>query len=119
MAIFLRGRLLELDGNLVEAAAAYDAAAELDPDSADLQRHLAQVRVRLGETEVALAHAERAFELTTSRRQRQAPHGQRRTRYLHQRSPLLAQLHVSSPSFSGRTHARYSMNSGSMHQSRR
>ena len=48
-ALFLRGRMLELDGKLLEAAAAYEAAAALDPESAELFQHTAQVWARMGQ----------------------------------------------------------------------
>ncbi len=62
-AQFLRGQMLELEGKLVDAAAAYDAALEVDPDSAELQRRAAQVWARMGEPEKALAYAQRAYAL--------------------------------------------------------
>jgi tetratricopeptide (TPR) repeat protein len=62
-AAFMRGRALELDGRLLEAAEAYEHAARLDPDSAALQRSLAQVWIAAGEPKRALGYAERALEL--------------------------------------------------------
>jgi tetratricopeptide (TPR) repeat protein len=55
--------MLELDGRLLEAVEAYEEAGRLDPESAELQRVLARVRGRLGQPDLALEHAERAFEL--------------------------------------------------------
>ena len=60
---FLRGQMLELDGKLVDAAAAYDAALAADPDSAELHRRAAQVWARMGEAEQALGYAQRAYAL--------------------------------------------------------
>ncbi len=60
---FLRGRQLDLEGRLLEAAEAYEQAARLDPDSATLQRHLASVWVRAGQPERAVRYGQRAFEL--------------------------------------------------------
>ncbi len=62
-AAFMRGRSLELDGKLLEAAEAYEHAARLDPDSPQVQRALAQVWLAAGEPERALGYAERALEL--------------------------------------------------------
>ena len=62
-ASFMRGHLLELEGRLVEAAEAYEAAARLDPTSVQLQRHLVQIWQRAGNSERAIEHAERAIEL--------------------------------------------------------
>ena len=60
---FLRGRQLELDGRLLEAAEAYEEAARFDPDSARLQGQLAGVWVRVGQPERAVIYAKRAYEL--------------------------------------------------------
>jgi tetratricopeptide (TPR) repeat protein len=62
-AAFMRGRSLELDGKLLEAAEAYEQAARLDPNSPQVQRALAQVWLSAGEPERALGYAERALEL--------------------------------------------------------
>lgn len=62
-ALFLRGRTLELEGRLKEAAIAYEGVVALDPESARLQRHLAQIWARMGDAERALDHATRALEL--------------------------------------------------------
>ncbi|NRA02595.1 MAG: tetratricopeptide repeat protein [Myxococcales bacterium] len=62
-AHFMRARLLEVNGQLREAAESYEQAALLDPDSSLLQRHLAEVWARIGELDRATAHAERALEL--------------------------------------------------------
>lgn len=62
-ALFLKGRMLELAGDLLDAAEAYGAAAELDPDAIDLQVRLAHVYAQLGQGEQAMVHAERAFAL--------------------------------------------------------
>ncbi len=62
-AAFMRGRALELDGKLLEAAEAYEHAARIDPNSPEVQRALAQVWLAAGEPERALGYAERALEL--------------------------------------------------------
>jgi len=62
-AAFMRGRALELDGRLLEAAEAYEHAARLDPNSAAVQRSLAQVWLAAGDPQRALGYAERALEL--------------------------------------------------------
>lgn len=62
-AAFMKGRMLELNGRLLEAAEAYEEAARTDPDSVELQRQLAQVWGRAGNHERALEHAKRAYEL--------------------------------------------------------
>ncbi len=62
-AHFMRARLLEFNGQLQEAAEAYEQAALLDPDSSLLQRHLADIWARIGALDRATAHAERALEL--------------------------------------------------------
>ena len=62
-AAFMTGRLFELEGRLLEAVEAYETAVRLDPESADLHRMLARVRGRLGQSPLAVEHAERAFEL--------------------------------------------------------
>ncbi|MCC6639597.1 MAG: tetratricopeptide repeat protein [Deltaproteobacteria bacterium] len=60
---FLVGRQFELDGQLDEASAAYERALAKDPDSAYLQRRLAELAARLGRYEEALAHAEQAHRI--------------------------------------------------------
>jgi tetratricopeptide (TPR) repeat protein len=60
---FLMGRQLELEGRLPEALAAYRAAADKDPDSAYLQRKIAQLSARQGDLSGAVEHGERAFAL--------------------------------------------------------
>ncbi len=62
-AAFMRAHSLELEGRLIEAAAQYERAAELDPESAQLQRFKAQVYARVGRVEDALASGRRALEL--------------------------------------------------------
>jgi len=62
-AAFMRGRALELDRRYLEAAEAYERAARIDPQSADLQRALAQVWMAAGEPARALDYAERALAL--------------------------------------------------------
>jgi len=62
-AAFMRGRSLELDGKLLEAAEAFEHAARLDPNSPQVQRALAQVWLAAGEPERALGYAARALEL--------------------------------------------------------
>jgi len=53
----------EQDGRMAEALAAYQRAAAKDPDSAYLQRRLAESLVRQNRLREAIEHAERAFEL--------------------------------------------------------
>jgi tetratricopeptide (TPR) repeat protein len=60
---FLVARELELEGQLAEAFEAYARAAEKDPESAYLQRKLAELAARQGRFEEALEHAERAHAL--------------------------------------------------------
>jgi len=62
-AAFLRGNAFELDGRLADAATQYERAAELDPESAELQRFRAQVYARMGRVEDALSAGRRALEL--------------------------------------------------------
>jgi tetratricopeptide (TPR) repeat protein len=62
-AAFLRGRMLELDGDFEGAALAYEEALHNDPDSPDLLRKLAQAYLRTGATDRAMTSAERALEL--------------------------------------------------------
>jgi tetratricopeptide (TPR) repeat protein len=61
--LFMQGNLLQHDGKLEEAAQQYERAAELDPDSPELQRALAMIWIQLGKPEQALPHAERAHQL--------------------------------------------------------
>jgi tetratricopeptide (TPR) repeat protein len=63
MEAFLRGRMLELDGDYAGAAEAYAEAARQDPASPDLARKLAQIYLRTGDTERAVEQAERALAL--------------------------------------------------------
>lgn len=60
---FLMGRELELEGRLPEALAAYRSAAGKDPDSAYLQRKIAQLSARQGDLSAAVEHGEQAFAL--------------------------------------------------------
>ncbi len=60
---FLIARQLELEGRMPEALAAYRRAAARDPESAYLQRKIAQIAARQGELGSAIQHAERAFEI--------------------------------------------------------
>ncbi len=60
---FLMGRELELEGRLPEALTAYRSAAAKDPDSAYLQRKIAQLSARQGDLSGAVEHGERAFAL--------------------------------------------------------
>jgi tetratricopeptide (TPR) repeat protein len=60
---FLMGRELELEGRLPEALAAYLSAASKDPDSAYLQRKIAQLSARQGDLTGAVEHGEQAFAL--------------------------------------------------------
>ncbi len=62
-AAFMRAHSLELEGRLAEAAEQYERAAELDPESAELQRFKAQVYARMGHVDEALASGRRALEL--------------------------------------------------------
>ena len=62
-AEYLTGRMLELEGKLLEASQAYERAAKADPESPEIQRQLASVWMRMGQPELALEFAERAFEL--------------------------------------------------------
>ena len=62
-AAFLRGRSLELEGRLADAAEAYEEAAKSDPDSAELQRFLAHVYARMGDAEKAVESGQKALEL--------------------------------------------------------
>ena len=62
-AAFMRGRLLELEGKLDEAAKFYRRAAEFDPESGELQRYLSRVEARMGNVEEAIQHGQRALEL--------------------------------------------------------
>ena len=60
---FLMGRELELEGGFPEALAAYRSAAAKDPDSAYLQRKIAQLSARQGDLSGAVEHGEQAFAL--------------------------------------------------------
>jgi tetratricopeptide (TPR) repeat protein len=60
---FVVGREHELGGRLPEAIAAYERAVAKDPDSAFLERKLAELNARVRAFDEALAHAERAHEL--------------------------------------------------------
>jgi tetratricopeptide (TPR) repeat protein len=51
------------EGNLAEARAAFERAAEKDPDSAYLQRRLGNLAAQMDDLPGALAYAERAAEL--------------------------------------------------------
>ena len=62
-AAFLRAHSLELEGRLAESAEQYERAAQLDPESAQLQRFKAQVYARMGHVDEALASGRRALEL--------------------------------------------------------
>jgi tetratricopeptide (TPR) repeat protein len=66
MAGYLRGRTLELGGQLEDAAAAYEAALAADPESAALVQALADVWRRIGRLDIAVMWAERAFALATA-----------------------------------------------------
>ena len=60
---YLVGRQLELDGHLDEALAAYQRALAKDPDSALLNRTVAELLARQGNTDEALTLAERAHQI--------------------------------------------------------
>ena len=60
---FVVGREHELGGRLPEAIAAYERAVAKDPDSAFLERKLAELNARVRAFDEALVHAERAHEL--------------------------------------------------------
>ena len=60
---FLVGRQLELDGRLDDALAAYQRALAKDPDSALLNRTVAELLARQGRADEALELAERAHQL--------------------------------------------------------
>jgi len=60
---FLVARSLELEERTEEALAAYRRAAAKDPDSAYLQRKIAQLAAREGQLAEAVRHGERALEL--------------------------------------------------------
>ena len=62
-AAFLAATQAHEQGRLREAAELYERAAELDPDSAELPRHLAAIWAQLGDLERAAPHAARALEL--------------------------------------------------------
>ncbi len=62
-AAFMAGRLLELQGRLLEAAESYQEAARLDPESPELQQTLANLYMRANLPDLALVHAERAYTL--------------------------------------------------------
>jgi tetratricopeptide (TPR) repeat protein len=59
----MQGRLLELEGRLLEAAQAYERASGIDPDSPEVHRALARVYGRLSQPERAVEHARRALDL--------------------------------------------------------
>ena len=65
-AAFMVGRMLELDGRLLEAAEAYQEAARLDPESPELHRILSLLYVRANLPNQAFEHAEQAFALDPS-----------------------------------------------------
>ena len=60
---YLVGRQLELDGRLDDALAAYQRALAKDPDSALLNRTVAELLARQGRADEALELAERAHQL--------------------------------------------------------
>jgi tetratricopeptide (TPR) repeat protein len=60
---FMVGQMLEMDGHLPEASAAYARALAKDPDSLDLLKKLAELAARQNQLDVAVAHAERAHAL--------------------------------------------------------
>ncbi len=62
-AAFLAASQAHDRGRLLEAAELYERAAELDPDSKELPRHLAGVWAQLGQLDRAVPHAARALEL--------------------------------------------------------
>jgi len=60
---YLVGRQLELDGQLDDALAAYQRALAKDPDSALLNRTVAELLARQGRSDEAVALAERAHQI--------------------------------------------------------
>ncbi|MGH0038056.1 MAG: tetratricopeptide repeat protein [Myxococcota bacterium] len=59
----LVGSLASLEGRPGDARAAFERAAEKDPESAYLQRSLGRLAAQLDDLDAALAHARRAVEL--------------------------------------------------------
>ena len=63
IAYVMQAESLRLEGRLLEAAQLLEKAAQLDPESVDLQRKLGQMWARMGKPERAVEYARRAFEL--------------------------------------------------------
>jgi tetratricopeptide (TPR) repeat protein len=63
IAYVMQAESLRLEGRLLDAAQLLERAAQLDPESVDLQRKLGQMWARMGKPERAVAYARRAFEL--------------------------------------------------------
>lgn len=59
---FLRAQLYEVQGRLSDAAEAYAEALRRNPSQADTRLRLGQARLRLGDTEAALAQAKLVLE---------------------------------------------------------